>query len=201
MEVAVPGTGVAVSVGEAVGVRVGVTVGVLVGVPLGRPVGVFVGVFVAVLVRVFVGVVVGVLVGVLVGVFVGVLVGVLVGAGSTKHAENSDVSSGWVGGMTPEGLARRGSELLNPDATSRVAVDVMAWPAVPMGNVTLKDPLQVPSVGTVVAPRKVLPSPKPDGSQAGLAKNSTRNDELALLFNVPWMLVVPTPVVTEVMTG
>src|SRR5437762_1508105 len=88
-----------------------------------------------------------------------------------------------------------------PGLTFSVAVAVMDWPAVPMGTVTLKDPSQLALVKTVVEPRKVLPSPNPEASQEGLAKNSTRNDLLARLFKVPWILVVPTPVVTDVMTG
>ena len=70
------------------------------------------------------------------------------------------------------------------------------------GTVVLKAEPQLESVVTVSEPRKVLPSPNPEGSQEGLEKNSIRNGPLlGVLSSVPWILVVPTPGVTEVMTG
>jgi hypothetical protein len=179
--------GVMVPVG--VSVKVGVTVGVLVGVPVLVEVGVTVGVNVSVMVPVDVGVGVGVTVGVRVkvNVFVGVKVGVLVGvfegvgpAPTMKHWENSEV-------------------LL----LGSVAVAVMASPMETVTeSVASNEPEQLASVETVVGPRNNFPSPNPEGSQDGLAKSSIRNGPvLAVLSNVPWMLVVPTPAVTEVMTG
>jgi hypothetical protein len=175
VDVGVLVAGVIVPVGVGVDVGVTVAVGVTVGVE------VTVGVNVKVMVPVEVGVEVGVLVGVLVGVEVGVLVGVFVGTTPTvKHCENSEV-------------------LL----LVSVAVAVMTSPLETVtDSVALKAEPQFESVETVVEPRKVLPCPKPEGSQDGLEKNSIRNGPLlGTLSSVPWMLVVPTPGVTELTAG
>ena len=51
------------------------------------------------------------------------------------------------------------------------------------------------------APRKILPWPKPLGSAAGLAKNSSRNAVVGALLRVPETVVLPPATVTAVMTG
>jgi hypothetical protein len=177
--VGVPG----ITVGVLVGVPVGVKVGVLVWVPVG--VAVAVGVLVGVLVGVFVGVLVGVFVGVLVGVFVGVFVGVLVGATMAKQVENSDVS---IGASEP--------------TASNVAVAVMTfWPP-GMGKTSgPKVAPQPASVVTVVDPRKVCPSPLPEGSHEAFEKNSIRKELLAVLSRVPEIVTFPPAMFAEVITG
>jgi hypothetical protein len=187
-----PGVIVSVGVGDGVGVTVGVGVGVKVGPP---------GVMVAVGVGVEVGV--GVIVGVGVGVKVGppgVMVGVGVGVGppTMKHAENSDVEPGigcpWAERRrAPAGMGR---------GPRFVAVAVTAWPGdtVPVkAKSNARFPL--PSVTSENPCRNVWPSPFPDGSHVALAKNSTRTEEFGVVFRVPWIVVLPPPETTDVITG
>lgn len=121
------------------------------------------------------------LVGVLVGVRVGVCVGVLVGAATTiLQALNSEV-------------------LL----LGSVAVAVTACPTVTaLGTVSAMLAFPLPSVPTVVDPRKTFPSPFPAASQVGTEKNSTVNGVvLGRLLNVPRMLVLPPPDSADDRTG
>ena len=100
-------------------------------------------------------------------------------AGATRHAENSDV-------------------LL----LGSVAVDVITdWPPGAAKTSGPKLALQVLPVVTLVAPRKVCPSPFPEGSHTALEKNSTRKVVLAVLFKVPEIVALPPPIDAEVMTG
>jgi hypothetical protein len=159
-------------VGVAVGVGEGVKVGVAVGVEVG--VGVAIGVDV--------GVAVGVNVGV--GVEVGVAVGVGVGVGPANDAENSDVSIGL------------------SDSSSLVAVAVTnTWLGGTGNESGPKLALQFPSVVTFVEPRKVCPSPKPDGSPSALEKNSRRNVVFETLSNVPESTTSPFEKEADVITG
>ena len=84
-----------------------------------------------------------------------------------------------------------------------VAVDVTNWPAgTATGSVTEKVALPLASVSTVVKPRNVCPSPKPEESAAALAKNSRRNPlVLGVLLNVPMMVVLPPALLDDVITG
>ena len=67
-----------------------------------------------------------------------------------------------------------------------VAVAVTNWPPeTEVGKVKLKLALQPPSVVTGMEPIKVFPSPLPEGSHAGLAKNSSVKVVLAVLLSVP----------------
>ena len=68
-----------------------------------------------------------------------------------------------------------------------------------VGNTTVKLALPLPSVVTLVKPRKVSPSPKPEGSQAELEKNSSTNWVLGVLLSVP--SIVALPPTAEVNTG
>ena len=92
-------------------------------------------------------------------------------APAVTHAENSDV-------------------LL--DASVAVAVTISAGDVWRNGIVALP----APSVVTDVDPRKVCPSPFPDGSQAVFPKNWMTNDAFAVLFSVP-----TTPPAAAVNTG
>src|SRR4051794_30299209 len=84
-----------------------------------------------------------------------------------------------------------------------VAVAVTTRPvATPTGKLTENAALPLPSVLTAVKPRKVWPSPKPDGSAASLAKNSSRKPVvLGVLLNVPATVVLPPALTAEVITG
>ncbi len=99
-------------------------------------------------------------------------VGVVVGTGAAateKHAENSDV-------------------LL----FGSVAVAVIKSPTPTVApKVAVKLALPFPSVVTSLKPKKVSPSPLPEGSQALLEKNSSLNWVLAVLLSVPSMVVLP----------
>jgi hypothetical protein len=126
----------------------------------------------------------GVGVGVGVGVAVGVGVGVAVGVGV---------------GVEPKSEQRANSEVL---PFGSVAVAVMKLPErIAIGKVTAKLARQPPFVVTVVEPMSISPSPKPEGSQAALEKNSIVNVMLGVLFSVPSMVVVPPALLAEVMTG
>ena len=100
----------------------------------------------------------------------------VVGAGALAHAANSEV--------LPAGS---------------VAVAVTTLPA-GSAKALLKLALPLASVVALTAPRKVWPSPKPEGSQLGLEKNSILNVVLAWLFRVPCTVLVPSALVT-VSTG
>src|SRR5262249_57358541 len=83
-----------------------------------------------------------------------------------------------------------------------VAVAVTKRPlATATGKVVVKLTLPAPSVVTWEAPRKVCPSPKPDGSSAALAKNSRRKLVLGVLLREPPMVVEPPALSTWVSTG
>ena len=99
------------------------------------------------------------------GVAAGVGVGVAAPAGVTvTQAENWDVSP----------------------VESRVAVAVATEPgATEAGKVAEKVACPAPSVVTRVEPRKVAPSPNPDGSHDGLAKNSIVNCSEGTESSVP----------------
>ena len=126
----------------------------------------------------------GVGVGVGVGVAVGVGVGVAVGVGV---------------GVEPKSEQRANSEVL---PFGSVAVAVMKLPeGIAIGKVTAKLARQPPFVVTVAEPMSISPSPKPEGSQAALEKNSIVNVMLGVLFSVPSMVVVPPALLAEVMTG
>src|SRR5436189_130003 len=72
-----------------------------------------------------------------------------------------------------------------------VAVAVIIGPVTnALGIEKAKFALQEASVVALVKPRKVWPSPLPDGSQAEFAKNSILNCVFAVLFKVPWIEVV-----------
>ncbi|PYJ68137.1 MAG: hypothetical protein DME76_13215 [Verrucomicrobia bacterium] len=83
-----------------------------------------------------------------------------------------------------------------------VAVAVTTvWP-VGSGNISgPKLALQSPSVTTSVELRKACPSPKPDGSQAALEKNSSRNALFATLSNVPESVTEHPLAEADVITG
>src|SRR5436190_13144969 len=98
--------------------------------------------------------------------------------GAVTHAENSDVLF-----------------------AGSVAVDVITlWP---LGTAKLTPKLALPkkSVATMVKPMKVWPSPLPEGSQAALAKNSTRKFVIAVLLSVPEIVAFPATTAADVMTG
>ncbi len=61
--------------------------------------------------------------------------------------------------------------------------------------------LPAASVVTVLAPRKVWPSPKPVASHDWLEKNSTRKVELGVELSAPVAVVLPPDVLTFVSTG
>jgi hypothetical protein len=86
-----------------------------------------------------------------------------------------------------------------------VAVPVTTCPMkTSVGTVTEKvtSPLAfVVTVAGAVLPRKTCPSPFPEVSHAAFAKNCRRNCEFGVLLSVPWIVVVPAPGVTAVMTG
>src|SRR5262245_21060519 len=109
------------------------------------------------------------------------------------------VMTGGVFGATVTGATAENSEVL---PAGSVAVALTTCPsATATGNVAVKLTSPLPSVVTVVAPRKVCPSPNPDGSATALAKNSMRKTVLGVLLSVPVMVVLPAPVPAEVMTG
>src|SRR5438094_4260111 len=73
------------------------------------------------------------------------------------------------GGEVVAATALENSEVL-PAAS--VAVAVTNCPAVTAGSVAITEALPAESVVTEVVPRKVWPSPNPEGSAVGLEKNS-----------------------------
>jgi hypothetical protein len=60
---------------------------------------------------------------------------------------------------------------------------------------------QLALVRTSVKPRKVCPSPLPEGSHEELEKNSMRKELLAVLSRVPEIVTFPAAIVAEVITG
>ena len=83
-----------------------------------------------------------------------------------------------------------------------IAVAVMNWPCgTAVEKVTAKLAPPLSSVVTVVEPSGVWPSPKPEGSQAVLEKNSSSNCVLGVLSSVPWMVVPLSELVAELGTG
>ncbi len=74
-------------------------------------------------------------------------------------------------------------------------------PEAAIGIVSENVALPAPSVVSVVEVRKVRPSPKPVGSALGLAKNSRSNEELAVLFKEPLMVVLMPSVETLLISG
>ena len=187
-----PGVAVGIGVGDPTGVGLGVVsgVGVTIGVGeiagVGETTGVGEPTGVAVAVAVAVGVAVAVAVGVAVAVAVGVAVAVAVGVG-----EGMGVMPGvGVGVADPAGTTVTQAE--NCDVSpvdKRVAVAVAVVPAATeAGNVTVKVACPAPSVVNGVDPRKVAPSPNPDGSHDGLEKNSMVNWEEGTESRVPCAL-------------
>src|SRR5262245_17347807 len=96
-----------------------------------------------------------------------------------KHAENSEVL---------------------PSPAVAVAVS-FAVGETATGNVALQLPSQPAPGALIVAPRKFLPSPLPEASQASLAKTSIRKEALAVLFKVPSTVTEPAVAVADVITG
>src|SRR5438105_2332756 len=100
------------------------------------------------------------------------------------------------------GVACRHWENSEVSLPGLVAVAVMNWPGVTeAGSVTLKVALPSAPVVAMVKPRKVWPSPKPEGSQVGLPKNSMRKVVLAVLLSVPWIVALVPPAAAEVSIG
>lgn len=180
-------TVIVTGLGAAVAVGVGVGEGRIVAVGVGVGLGVGLGIIVALAVGVGVGEaeIVGVAVGV--GVEVGNAVGVGDGDGSGS------------GGVTVAGIHAENSDVL---LFGSVAVAVTTFPA-PTGvsSVALICAMQSAPVVTSVAPRKTAPSPLPEVSQTGLAKNSTRYVEFATESRVPVTVVTPLAELAEVNTG
>ena len=58
----------------------------------------------------------------------------------------------------------------------------------------LKLALPEPFVLTCALPRKVCPSPKPEGSAVGLEKNSTVNLVLGVLVKLPRIVMLLPPI-------
>lgn len=78
------------------------------------------------------------------------------------------------------------SENSEVSPSGAVAVAVMIWPAAVGGSGNVKSvALPRASVMIWIAPRNVPPSPLPLASHAVLAKNSTVNKVLAVLFRLP----------------
>src|SRR5690349_16276129 len=77
-----------------------------------------------------------------------------------------------------------------------VAVAVTTVPAATAGRLAVNAALPIPSVVTFVNPRNVAPSPKPEGSGAGLLKNSMRKVRSGVLLSTP-STVVPTTTVAD----
>ena len=146
-------------------------------------------------VAVAVGVGVGLTLGVGVGVGVAVAVAVTLGV-----AVDEAVAVGvGVGVACTTTLQDENSEVL---LFGSVAVAVTTCPPCTLtGRVTSIVALQLASVGISLEPMKVCPSPLPSGSHCGLSKNSTRKVVLGALFKLPWILVFPPPLMTEVITG
>jgi hypothetical protein len=67
----------------------------------------------------------------------------------------------------------------------------MNWPLTTPERAAEKVAMPVPSVVTVMKPRKNWPWPNPDGSQELLAKNSIVYVVLGAAVSVPWTEVVP----------
>src|SRR5688500_2285668 len=86
------------------------------------------------------------------------------------------------------------------EASVAVAVTTCP-PVVTVPSVVLNEALPEAFVVIEAEPRKTWPSPLPDVSQAGFAKNSTENVALAVEFNVPCTFVVPPVLTTCVNTG
>jgi hypothetical protein len=82
-----------------------------------------------------------------------------------------------------------------------VAVAVIAFPSAGPVTGKLNGAFPLASVGTVVDTRKVAPSPYPLVLQDTFEKNSIVNVALAVLFNVPVIVVVPVANWADVMTG
>src|SRR6266480_2917715 len=106
----------------------------------------------------------------------------------------------WIVGNMPTRVTQaENSEVL---LLGSVAVAVMIGPVTAeFGAEKLKLALQDASVVTLVKPRKVSPSPLPDGSQAEFAKNSILNCVFGVLFKVPRIVVVVESAIAEVITG
>src|SRR5437660_10793518 len=83
-----------------------------------------------------------------------------------------------------------------------VAVVVMIGPVTTVfGTEKVKLALHEASVVTLVKPRNVWPSPLPDELQVAFAKNSILNCPFAVLFKVPWIVVVLEFAIAELITG
>ena len=97
------------------------------------------------------------------------------------HAENSDVSP----------------------VETRVAVAVMVEPATmpAAGKDSANDERPAPSVVTTAEPMNTAPSPNPDGSHDGLAKNSSVNCANGDEFSVPRTATVEPSLAANCSTG
>ena len=136
---------------------------------------------------------------------VGVTVAVWV---DKTQAENSDV---FPFGSVAVAVIRFPTVPVLADLT--VAVKVTAVPCVEgfneevtvvvlaAGRVTRNEALQLLLVVTLAAPRKVCPSPNPEGSHMALEKNSIRKVVLAVLLSVPCTVVLSPLLVAVVRTG
>ena len=103
------------------------------------------------------------------------------------------------GGVGSTRMQPENSEVLS---LGLVAVAVMTCPAGtadPKETLKLTSPLT--SVVTIVEPRKLWPSPLPEGSQSTLEKNSMVKVVLARLSRSPPIVVKAAPLVAKVSVG
>src|SRR5437016_6865240 len=109
------------------------------------------------------------------------------------------------GGVQTGGVVDTTSRTLeNSDVlpTESVVVADMNLPAGTLnGNTTLKLALHEAFVATLITPRKVCPSPKPDESAASFENSSISKLLLALLLRVPSMVVLAPSVSAFARTG
>src|SRR5882757_6884141 len=83
-----------------------------------------------------------------------------------------------------------------------VAVDVTNWPDGKVtGTLAVIGALPLPSVVTVVVPRKRSPSPEPEGSRVVLAKNWIVKVVFGMLWSVPRMIVPEAVEAIDVRVG
>src|SRR5262249_26948345 len=101
------------------------------------------------------------------------------------------------------GVPTTATQLENSDVLPEgsVAVAVMKWPpgTEASGRLMLASPIG--SVPCIAEPRKLCPSPHPDGSQTALSKNSRKKVVMARLLNVPTTVVLTPSELAAVSTG
>ena len=88
---------------------------------------------------------------------------------------------------------------VSPPGSAAVDVTTSPW-VTEDGNWTVNDTL-FPTVLTEADPRNRCPSPWFDGSHAGLEKNNRRKVVLAVLFNVPVIVVIEGVDTADVTAG